>query len=101
MVLFLNLGLRLKGTFVCRIMFQPNPSCFYKYLPDNFLNLDFFQIQSPNIEEKLCGLQSLVTLAEKSDAVDTIVQNNVIKILAPFVVDKNSEVRNLTTGILR
>lgn len=39
--IFLNLELRLKGTFVCRIMFQPHPPCFYKYLSE-LLELGFF-----------------------------------------------------------
>uniref|UniRef100_A0A1B6L0C3 SYO1-like TPR repeats domain-containing protein n=1 Tax=Graphocephala atropunctata TaxID=36148 RepID=A0A1B6L0C3_9HEMI len=59
------------------------------------------EIQSSSVEERLCGLQSLATLAENPESVDTIVKHKVLKIIAPLLVDGSSEVRNLTAGVLR
>lgn len=59
------------------------------------------QIQSSNTEERLCGLQSLVTLSEKPESVNAIIKLKVLKVVSPLLVDSNSEVRNFTAGILR
>ncbi|XP_054279075.1 HEAT repeat-containing protein 3-like [Macrosteles quadrilineatus] len=59
------------------------------------------EVQSLNIEERLNGLRSLADLAESSESVETIVKYKILKIIAPLLVDKSSEVRNITAGILR
>lgn len=67
-----------------------------KYL---FINIVSFQ--TANVEEKFCGLQSFAMLIENSETLQQMINRNLIKIVAPLIIDHASPVRNAAAGSLR
>lgn len=55
----------------------------------------------PNLEEKLCGLQAIGTYLESEEHVKLLVENGIVRIVFPLLIDENSQVRNTTAGTLR
>ncbi|RVE48529.1 hypothetical protein evm_006840 [Chilo suppressalis] len=59
------------------------------------------QLQSANVEEKYCGLQTLANLIENPDNVEEVITREVAKVAAPLLIDPASAVRNAAAGALR
>lgn len=59
------------------------------------------QLQSPCLEEKMCGIQALAFLALNPQKAQAIVDSDIVKIVSPLLVDANLSVRNAVAGALR
>ncbi|KAL9927880.1 HEAT repeat-containing protein 3 isoform 1-T1 [Glossina fuscipes fuscipes] len=59
------------------------------------------QLQNANTEEKLNGLQSLAVLTASKDKVASICQTDIVRIVGPFLCEKDVSVRNAAAGALR
>uniref|UniRef100_A0A1B0AH86 SYO1-like TPR repeats domain-containing protein n=1 Tax=Glossina pallidipes TaxID=7398 RepID=A0A1B0AH86_GLOPL len=59
------------------------------------------QLQNANTEEKLNGLQSLAVLTASKDKVAGICQTDIVRIVGPFLCEKDESVRNAAAGALR
>lgn len=59
------------------------------------------QLESGSLEEKMIGFQSLAVLSEERQKVERICDTEIIRIAAPFLVDKNQSLRNAAVGALR
>lgn len=59
------------------------------------------QLESANIEEKLCGLQTLSTLCQNNINIGLIIKSDIVRIASPFLVDRNVNLRHATAGALR
>lgn len=57
--------------------------------------------QAPNVEEKYCGLQTLALLIEDPGNVPLIIEQGLVKVAAPLLLDAASSVRNAAAGMLR
>lgn len=75
------------------------------YESNYFLTIQFvydvFAQQSPNLEEKLCALQTIGTYLESEEYVKLIVENDIVKVMLTLLMDDSSQVRNATAGTLR
>lgn len=58
-------------------------------------------MQTVNVEEKYCGLQTFAMLIESPENIDKIVEQGLIKIVAPLLLDPAVSVRNAAAGSLR
>lgn len=63
--------------------------------------LDCLQLQSPNLETRECGCTTIASLVSQQGAVESLLKLNVIKILAPLVLDSSWDVRHKALGALR
>ncbi|CAG9796568.1 unnamed protein product [Diatraea saccharalis] len=59
------------------------------------------QLQSANVEEKYCGLQTLAILIENPDNIEQVTTRGVVKVAAPLLLDSANSVRNAAAGALR
>lgn len=59
------------------------------------------QLESGVLEEKVNGFQSLAVMSEDRSKVERICSTEIIRIAAPFLVDKNISLRNAASGALR
>lgn len=59
------------------------------------------QLESGVLEEKINGFQSLAVLSEDRNKVEQVCRTEIIRIAAPFLVDKNESLRNACCGALR
>lgn len=59
------------------------------------------QLESGVLEEKVNGFQSLAVLSEDKNKVAQICSTEIIRIAAPFLVDRNDALRNAAAGALR
>lgn len=58
------------------------------------------QLQSPKVDEKLCGLHMLSEVFD-GRTLEEVVKNRIVRSVAPLLVDPNSTVRNSTAGAIR
>ncbi|KAG7210771.1 hypothetical protein KM043_012265 [Ampulex compressa] len=58
-------------------------------------------VQSPNVEEKLSGLQTLESMCCDSAMAIRIAENGITKMIGPLLVDRNVVVRAATASALR
>ncbi|XP_069681892.1 HEAT repeat-containing protein 3 [Periplaneta americana] len=58
-------------------------------------------LQSPNIEEKVIGLQTLATAFDVPESIEDVMKHKVVKVAAPLLFDKSTAVRNAAAGALR
>lgn len=59
------------------------------------------QLQSVSIEEKMCALQTLAVISQNKQRIDEILESEIVKIIASWLVDPNKSIRNATAGALR
>nr|CAD7450774.1 unnamed protein product [Timema bartmani] len=59
------------------------------------------QLQSPNVDFKLYGLQTLATVFTSPQPVEEVIRHQVVRMAAPLLVDDNPVVRNASAGALR
>lgn len=59
------------------------------------------QLQSISLEEKMCALQALSFMCQSQQRVSEIIESDIVKIIASWLVDKNKSMRNATAGALR
>ncbi|XP_041375452.1 HEAT repeat-containing protein 3-like [Gigantopelta aegis] len=59
------------------------------------------KLQSPNTEDKEVACSTLANLVTQNGAIPILLQQNVIKILAPLIVDTNPHIRHVALGALR
>lgn len=58
-------------------------------------------LQSPNIEDKVIGLQTLATVFDAPESIGDVMKHKVVKVAAPLLFDKSTAVRNAAAGALR
>ncbi|KOB71817.1 71 kDa protein [Operophtera brumata] len=68
---------------------------------ENAIQTVMDQLQAPNVEEKYCGLQTLALLIEDPSNVPQIIEQGLVKVAAPLLLDAASSVRNAAAGMLR
>ncbi|XP_041975497.1 HEAT repeat-containing protein 3 [Aricia agestis] len=68
---------------------------------DNVVQTMIDQISSANVEEKYCGIQTFATHIEDPETLQNIISRDLIKIVAPHIIDAASSVRNAAAGALR
>ncbi|XP_063822156.1 HEAT repeat-containing protein 3 [Ostrinia nubilalis] len=68
---------------------------------ENALQTILDQLQTANVEEKYCGLQTLAMLIESPENIDEIINRGIVKVAAPLLIDAASSVRNAAAGTLR
>lgn len=59
------------------------------------------QLQSISVEEKMCALQSLSFLCQNRQRIPEIVQSDIVKTIASWLMDPCKSIRNATAGALR
>lgn len=59
------------------------------------------QLQSISIEEKMCALQALTVMCQNKTRIDEIIETDIVKIIASWLMDPNRSIRNATAGALR
>lgn len=59
------------------------------------------QLQSVNVEEKMCALQALTVLCQNKQQITDIINSDIVKIIASWLVDSNKSIRNATSVALR
>ncbi|NP_001233145.1 71 kDa protein [Bombyx mori] len=59
------------------------------------------QLQGASVEEKYCGLQTLAMFIEIPENIDEVINQGLVKVAAPLLLDPASSVRNASSGMLR
>lgn len=59
------------------------------------------QIQSPNPEDKMVGLQALSMLCQNEQNIKSIVDSEIVRIVAPFLIDNDENMRHAAAGAIR
>ncbi|XP_050346672.1 HEAT repeat-containing protein 3 [Nymphalis io] len=68
---------------------------------ENAIQTMIDQIQTANVEEKYCGLQTFAMLIESPDSLEQMINRGIVKIVAPLLFDPASSIRNAAAGSLR
>ncbi|CAH4031175.1 unnamed protein product [Pieris brassicae] len=68
---------------------------------ENAIQTIIDQLQTVNVEEKYCGLQTFAMLIESPENIEKIIEQSLIKIVAPLLLDLSVSVRNAAAGSLR
>ncbi|XP_045528350.1 HEAT repeat-containing protein 3 [Pieris brassicae] len=68
---------------------------------ENAIQTIIDQLQTVNVEEKYCGLQTFAMLIESPENIEKIFEQSLIKIVAPLLLDPSVSVRNAAAGSLR
>ncbi|XP_045448424.1 HEAT repeat-containing protein 3 [Melitaea cinxia] len=68
---------------------------------ENVIQTMIDQIQTANVEEKYCGLQTFAMLIESPDSLKQMIDQGIVKIVAPLLLDSAGSVRNAAAGSLR
>lgn len=63
--------------------------------------MNLFQLQSAEESTRECGCGTLAALASQAGALPVLLSNNVVRILAPLVMDPSPCVRHRALGALR
>lgn len=69
--------------------------------PDGPIGTLVDQLQSISIEEKMCGLQALSFMCQHQQRIPEIIESDIVKIIASWLMDKNKSIRNATAAALR
>lgn len=69
--------------------------------PDGPIAAMVDQLQSISVEEKMCALQSLSFMGQNHQRISEIIESDIVKIIASWLVDANKSMRNATAGALR
>lgn len=59
------------------------------------------QLQSANLDEKMCGLQSMAFLSHNKKKAEAMCESDIIRIASPLLVDTNKNIQNAVAGALR
>lgn len=59
------------------------------------------QLQSISLEEKMCALQSLSFLCQNRQRIPEIIQSDIVKTIASWLMDPCKSIRNATAGAMR
>lgn len=59
------------------------------------------KLNGPSEEERECSCTTIANLVSQPSAVKLLLQNNIVKILAPVILDKNPEIQVKALGALR
>jgi hypothetical protein len=59
------------------------------------------QLQSPNAEDRVCGLQSLANLTASAAVRQLVLQGRLVRIAGPLLLDEDEMVRQGAAGALR
>lgn len=59
------------------------------------------QLQSACIEDKMIALQSMTFLSANREKALAMLENNIVKIAAPLLMDANKNIRNAVAGAMR
>lgn len=59
------------------------------------------QLQSANPEDKMCGLQALSMLCQNEYNIKSIVDSEIVRIAAPFLIDNDLDIRHAAAGAIR
>ena len=59
------------------------------------------QLQSVSVEEKMCALQALSFICQNQQRINEIIESEIVKIIASWLMDKNKSIRNATAAALR
>lgn len=57
------------------------------------------QLQS--VDDKMCGLQSLSMLCQKEHSIQAIIESEIVRTVAPLLVDQDINIRHSAAGALR
>ncbi|KAM3967829.1 HEAT repeat-containing protein 3 isoform 2-T2 [Aphomia sociella] len=68
---------------------------------ENAIQIVLDQLQTANVEEKYCGLQTLALLIETPAHLEKVIDQGLMKVAAPLILDAASSVRNAASGTLR
>ncbi|XP_061708922.1 HEAT repeat-containing protein 3 [Cydia pomonella] len=68
---------------------------------ENVVQTILDQLQTANVEEKYCGLQTFAMLIETAENIELVLNKGLIKVVAPLLLDQASSVRNAAAGALR
>lgn len=69
--------------------------------PENAIALIIEQLQSVSTEEKMIALQSMTFLSSNRQKTLVMLENDIVKIAAPLLMDVNKNIRNAVAGALR
>ena len=61
----------------------------------------FVQLSSPSEDERECSCTTIANLVVQPTAIFTLLQHNIVKILAPLILDPSLQVRVKALGALR
>lgn len=67
----------------------------------NPISTIYDQLQSANIDEKMCGLQALSTFCQREQNIQAILNSDIIRAASPLLVDSDVNVAQATAGALR
>ncbi|XP_046356548.2 HEAT repeat-containing protein 3-like [Haliotis rufescens] len=59
------------------------------------------QLQSVNVETRECGCSTLANLVSQPEVIPLLLQHNIVKIVAPLIVDPSPHIRHVSLGALR
>lgn len=59
------------------------------------------QLQSVSVEEKMCALQALSFMCQNQQRTQEIIESDIVKIIACWLMDSNKSIRSATAGALR
>ena len=59
------------------------------------------QLNSPNPEDKMCGFQALSMLSQNEYNIKQIVNSEIVRIAAPFLIDTDQEIKHAASGAIR
>lgn len=69
--------------------------------PEGAIALISDQLQSASIEDKMIALQSMTFLSTNRGKALAMLEENIVKIAAPLLMDANKNIRNAVAGALR
>ncbi|CAH0727325.1 unnamed protein product, partial [Brenthis ino] len=68
---------------------------------ENAIQTIIDQLQTANVEEKYCGLQTFAMLIENPETLEQMINRGLLKIVGPLLIDQAAPVRNAAAGSLR
>ncbi|XP_068626459.1 HEAT repeat-containing protein 3 [Battus philenor] len=68
---------------------------------ENVIQTILDQLQMANIEEKYCGLQTFALFIESPENIEQVIDREIVKVVAPLLLDTAGSVRNAAAGALR
>ncbi|CAH2050454.1 unnamed protein product, partial [Iphiclides podalirius] len=68
---------------------------------ENVIQTILDQLQGSNVEEKYCGLQTFALFIESPENIAQAIENGLVKVVAPLLLDTAGSVRNAAAGSLR
>lgn len=82
------------------LLVEPSASCSNGSVDESTLNI-FEKLGSPNEEDREWGCTSVASLVSQPANISVLLENNVVKILGPLILDNSLQVRHKALGALR